>query len=101
MSLLSSALSYGASGRLNDGLRTGLAEGLRSELQVYGIGAHVASPATILSPGLDEENEVKPKITLKIEETDSGSPPADIAAGILRGEFEAGPPCLVLVADFL
>nr|VWP02590.1 N/A [Ganoderma boninense] len=62
-----------------------LAEGLRSELQVYGIDVHVAFPATILSPGLDEENEVKPKITLKIEETDSGSPPEDIAAGILRG----------------
>ncbi|KAI1792649.1 oxidoreductase [Ganoderma leucocontextum] len=63
----------------------GLAEGLRSELQVYGIDVHVAFPATICSPGLDEENEVKPKITLKIEETDSGSPPEAIALGILRG----------------
>ncbi|PIL28763.1 hypothetical protein GSI_08807 [Ganoderma sinense ZZ0214-1] len=63
----------------------GLAEGLRSELLVYGIDVHVAFPATICSPGLDEENAVKPKITLKIEETDSGSPPEAIAAGILRG----------------
>ncbi|TBU52720.1 oxidoreductase [Dichomitus squalens] len=63
----------------------GLAETLRSELKMYGIDVHVAFPATILSPGLDEENEVKPKVTLKIEETDSGSPPEDIAAGILRG----------------
>lgn len=68
------------------GFQTGLAEGLRSELQVYGIDVHVAFPATICSPGLDEENEVKPKITLKIEETDSGLPPEAVAAGILRGE---------------
>ena len=54
---------------------------------MYGIDVHVAFPATILSPGLDEENEVKPKITLKIEETDSGSPPEEVAAGILRGRF--------------
>ena len=65
----------------------GLAESLRSELKMYGIDVHVAFPATILSPGLDEENEVKPKITLKIEETDSGSPPEEVAAGILRGRF--------------
>ncbi len=64
----------------------GLAEGLRSELQIYGIDVHVAFPATICSPGLDEENAVKPKITLKVEETDGGSPPEDIALGILRGE---------------
>ncbi|KAM5544647.1 hypothetical protein V8D89_001545 [Ganoderma adspersum] len=63
----------------------GLAEGLRSELQVYDIDVHVAFPATICSPGLDEENAVKPKITLKIEEADRGSPPEDIALGILRG----------------
>ena len=67
--------------------RSGLAESLRSELKMYGIDVHVAFPATILSPGLDEENEVKPKITLKIEETDSGSPPEEVAAGILRGRF--------------
>ena len=56
---------------------------------MYGIDVHVAFPATICSPGLDEENEVKPKITLKIEETDSGLPPEAVAAGILRGECAA------------
>lgn len=76
-------LAYLAEG-LTRGL-LGLAESLRSELQVYDIGVHVAFPATICSPGLEEENAVKPKITLEIEEADRGSPPEVIALGILRG----------------
>lgn len=50
----------------------GLAEALRSELLVYGISVHIAFPATIFTPGLDEENKIKPKITLKVEESDGG-----------------------------
>ncbi|TBU42593.1 oxidoreductase [Dichomitus squalens] len=63
----------------------GLAESLRSELLVYGIDVHIAFPATIFTPGLEEENKVKPEITLKIEETDAGKHPEEIAAGILKG----------------
>ena len=56
---------------------------------MYGIDIHICFPGTIFSPGFIEENKVKPKITLKIEETDSGLPPEAVAAGILRGECAA------------
>ncbi|KAJ7167368.1 oxidoreductase [Mycena crocata] len=63
----------------------GLAETLRSELLLYNIGVHIFFPATILSPGYVEENKTKPKITLKIEETDAGMQPDKVAAALLRG----------------
>ena len=62
-----------------------MAESLRSELLIYGIDVHIAFPATIFTPGLTEENKIKPKITLKIEEADGGKRPEEIAAGILKG----------------
>ncbi|KAJ1033861.1 hypothetical protein NDA16_000069 [Ustilago loliicola] len=63
----------------------GLAESLRSELILYGISVHAYFPATILSPGLEEENKTKPKITLDIEGTDEGLTPAQCAKGLLKG----------------
>ncbi|KAI0375586.1 oxidoreductase [Pilatotrama ljubarskyi] len=63
----------------------GLAEALHSELMLYDIDVHIAFPGTIYSPGLEEENRMKPKITLKIEETDSGSSPEYVAEMILKG----------------
>ncbi|KDQ64577.1 hypothetical protein JAAARDRAFT_117758 [Jaapia argillacea MUCL 33604] len=63
----------------------GLAETLRSELILYGIGVHIFFPATIYSPGYEEENKTKPAITLKIEETDGGLKPEDAAKALLRG----------------
>ncbi|KAF9001245.1 oxidoreductase [Hymenopellis radicata] len=63
----------------------GLAETLRSELQLYDISVHIFFPGTIYSPGLEEENKTKPKITLKIEEDDTGMTPDQCAAGLLAG----------------
>ncbi|PIL32209.1 hypothetical protein GSI_05454 [Ganoderma sinense ZZ0214-1] len=63
----------------------GLAETLHSELMLYGIDVHISFPATIFTPSYVEENKIKPKITLKIEETDGGKSPEEIAASILKG----------------
>ncbi|KAI0706782.1 oxidoreductase [Cerioporus squamosus] len=63
----------------------GLAETLQSEFMLYGIDVHIAFPGTIYSPGYEEENKSKPKITLKIEETDDGASPAVVAKVILDG----------------
>lgn len=63
----------------------GLAEALQSEFLMYGIDVHIAFPGTIFSPGFIEENKVKPKVTLKIEERDEGSQPEVVAAALLKG----------------
>ncbi|KAH9899919.1 oxidoreductase [Cubamyces lactineus] len=63
----------------------GLAESLQSEFLLYDIDVHIAFPGTIYSPGYEAENKVKPKVTLKIEETDSGSTPEYVAESILKG----------------
>ncbi|KAF7304349.1 Protein kinase domain-containing protein [Mycena chlorophos] len=63
----------------------GLAETLRSEMQLYNISVHLCTPPTIYSPGYIEENKTKPKITLKIEETDTGLQPEQVASALLRG----------------
>ena len=67
--------------------RSGLAEALQSELILYDIEVHIAFPGTIYSPGLEEENRVKPQVTLKIEETDEGATPEVVADAILRGRY--------------
>lgn len=64
---------------------SGLAECLRMELQLHGIDVHAYFPATILSPGLEEENKTKPSLTKEIEGTDEGQTPAQCAAHLLRG----------------
>jgi len=38
------------------------------------------------TPGYDEENKTKPKITLKIEETDKGLQAGEAADVLLRGQ---------------
>ncbi|KAK7061780.1 3-ketodihydrosphingosine reductase TSC10 [Favolaschia claudopus] len=63
----------------------GLAETLRSELLLYNIGVHIFFPGTIYSPGYVEENKTKPKITLKIEESDEGLQPDRVAEALLHG----------------
>ncbi|KAI0723255.1 oxidoreductase [Earliella scabrosa] len=63
----------------------GLAETLHSEFMLYGIDVHVAFPGTMYTKGLQEENECKPKITRKLEETDGGATPEVVAKTILRG----------------
>ncbi|KAF8580282.1 oxidoreductase [Ramaria rubella] len=63
----------------------GLAEGLRSELILYGIDVHCFFPCTIFTPGNVEENKTKPDIVKKLEEVDPGLQPEQVAAGILKG----------------
>ncbi|KAK7470577.1 3-dehydrosphinganine reductase [Stygiomarasmius scandens] len=63
----------------------GLAETLRSELLLYSVSVHIYFPGNIDSPGYAEENKTKPKITLKIEESDRPIPSAQVAAGLLKG----------------
>ena len=69
----------------------GLAESLRSELILYGISVHAYFPATILSPGFEEENKTKPKITLEIEGADEGLTPAQCAKGLIKGKSPLSP----------
>jgi hypothetical protein len=64
---------------------TGLAETLRSELLLYSVSVHIFFPGTIFSPGYTQENKTKPKITLKIEETDGGLTPEQAADGLFCG----------------
>ncbi|EKC98662.1 oxidoreductase [Trichosporon asahii var. asahii CBS 8904] len=70
----------------------GLADSLRSELQLYGIKVHLYMPAGILSPGYENEQKTKPAITKKIEEGDTPIAPEKAAGllirGIERGEYQ-------------
>jgi hypothetical protein len=63
----------------------GLADTLRSELQLYSIDVHIFFPCTMFTPGYEEENKTKPKITLKIEESDSGLTAEQAARSMLTG----------------
>lgn len=71
---------------------TGLADTLHSELMLYGVSVSIFFPGTMQTPGLDEENKVKPALVRKIEEGDGENiMTADQAAlalwqGIERGE---------------
>ena len=58
---------------------------------LYGIDVHIGFPCTIYSPGYEEENRLKPKITLKIEESDVGAHPKAIASNLLKGECWSNP----------
>lgn len=68
---------------------SGLAETLRSELLLYGISVQAYFPASILSPGFEQENRTKPKVTLEIEEGDSPLTPEQCAKGLVKGECSA------------
>lgn len=63
----------------------GLADSLRSELQLYGIRVHLYMPAGILSPGYENEQKTKPAVTKKIEEGDTPIAPEKAAALLIRG----------------
>ncbi|XP_006464124.1 hypothetical protein AGABI2DRAFT_194697 [Agaricus bisporus var. bisporus H97] len=62
-----------------------LADSLHSELILYGINVHIYFPPTMYTPGYEEENKTKPKITLKIEETDAGATPDQAASALFQG----------------
>lgn len=63
----------------------GLAEALRNELQLYGISVHLFLPATIFSPGFENEQRLKPEITKKIEGPDEGMKPDAVAKELIKG----------------
>ncbi|KAL7283751.1 hypothetical protein ACG7TL_003188 [Trametes sanguinea] len=63
----------------------GLAEALHSEFKLYDIDVHISFPGTIYTPGYEQENKTKPKVTLKIEESDGGATPEYVAETILKG----------------
>ncbi|KAI0068819.1 oxidoreductase [Artomyces pyxidatus] len=63
----------------------GLAETLRQEFLMYSIDVHIYFPATIYSPGYEEENKTKPKLLLKLEESDEGVTPEQAALGLYKG----------------
>ncbi|GAA5915063.1 hypothetical protein JCM8208_002138 [Rhodotorula glutinis] len=63
----------------------GLAEALRNELLLYGISVHLFLPATILSPGFENEQRLKPALTKKIEGPDEGLSPDAVAKELIKG----------------
>lgn len=63
----------------------GLADTLHSEMLLYGIDVHIFFPPTMYTPGYEEENKSKPKITLKIEESDDGLTPDQAAMVLIKG----------------
>ncbi|KXN85931.1 3-ketodihydrosphingosine reductase TSC10 [Leucoagaricus sp. SymC.cos] len=63
----------------------GLADTLRSEMLLYGIDIHIFFPPTMFTPGYEVENKAKPKITLKIEESDDGLTPDQAALALFKG----------------
>ncbi|KAJ3934322.1 MAG: oxidoreductase [Lentinula lateritia] len=77
-------IGYAAYGPGRMALRA-LADTLRQEFLLYDIDVHIAFPGTMYTPGYDIENATKPKITLKIEETDPGMTGDQYAKGLLRG----------------
>lgn len=81
-----SPMKYAIRGTCLGGVsHSGLAECLRMELLLHGIQVHCYFPATILSPGFEEENKTKPSLTKEIEGTDEGQTPEQCAAHLLRG----------------
>lgn len=86
---------YGPYSPCKSALRA-LADTLSQELQLYPspphpvVKTHTLFPATILSPGLDVENAVKPAVTKVLEEGDVGQTPDEVArrciAALERGE---------------
>lgn len=63
----------------------GLADSLRSELQLHDITVHLYMPAGILSPGYENEQKTKPGITKQIEEGDTPIAPEAAAALLIKG----------------
>ncbi|PPQ97052.1 hypothetical protein CVT26_001275 [Gymnopilus dilepis] len=63
----------------------GLADTLQSEMMLYGIDVHIYFPATMYTPGYDEEEKSKPAITKKIESTDEGQTPEKAAQVLYKG----------------
>lgn len=71
----------------------GLAESLSREVMLYpqNVKVHLVSPGTILSPGFEKEELVKPAITKELEATDPRQTPDEVALksieGLEKGNF--------------
>lgn len=63
----------------------GLADTLRQECLMYDIDVHCVFPATIYSPGFENEQKLKPAITKILEEGDGGQTPDQVAIAALAG----------------
>ncbi|KAL5614759.1 hypothetical protein BROUX41_004848 [Berkeleyomyces rouxiae] len=87
-----SIVGYGAYAPSKFAVR-GLADALAQELLLYpqNIKLHVVYPGTILSPGLERENSVKPEVTHLLEASDPKQTPDQVASasiqGLERGDF--------------
>jgi len=57
-----------------------LADGLRQECLLYDIDVHACFPATIYTPGFEEEKKTKPELTTILEGADEGQTPEQVAA---------------------
>ena len=64
----------------------GLADTLQSELMLYGVDVHIFFPGVMFTPGLEEENKMKPQIVKKIEGVDDGLTAEQAALALLKGE---------------
>ena len=66
-----------------------LSDSLSQELLLYqaicDMRVHTVFPGTIYSPGLETENLTKPAITKKLEESDGGQTPEEVAASSIKG----------------
>ncbi|KAM0790138.1 hypothetical protein ACM66B_005460 [Microbotryomycetes sp. NB124-2] len=63
----------------------GLADSLRNELIMYNIEVSVFVPASIFSPGFENEQAIKSDITKRIEGPDDGVKPEQAAHYMIRG----------------
>ncbi|KAF4121155.1 3-dehydrosphinganine reductase [Geosmithia morbida] len=65
----------------------GLAEGLSREALLYPqrVEVHLVCPGTILSPGFEREEKIKPEITKQLEASDPRQTPDEVARSSIRG----------------
>jgi len=62
-----------------------LADTLHQECLMYDIDVHCVFPATIYSPGYENEEKLKPQITKILEEGDGGQTPEQVAVAAMAG----------------
>ena len=79
------------SSRWRSPARTGLADALRNELLLYGISVHLFLPATIFTPGFEQEMKTKPQLCKTIEGPDEGMGPDQVAAHMIKGKHSFRP----------
>ena len=74
---------YAAYAPAKAGIRM-LADTLREECLLYDIDVHCTFPANILSPGFEQEEKTKPKITKTLEGTAGAETPEVVARAIIE-----------------